>query len=108
MLEKCEYKYCPNEAIVRTLGIIWHCQQHHSITIEKLITDFKSDIGRNQSLKSRTLMHLLDVQEASMKISAVGVADKFNISYPTASKYLKELEREGILKPVGSGNYVKV
>ena len=89
-----------------TLGVAPHCKTHHHITIQELAAQYIQDAGRGKSVKAKTLIKYLDLINGP--INAGFIAERFKISWPTADKYLTELESCGAIKPIGGGSYVKV
>lgn len=102
----CIYKYCTEKAVVKALGVAPLCKFHYHIAMQELARQYIQDQGRGKSVKAKTLDKYLELLNGP--INTKTIADRFKISWPTASKYLHEFEAVGRIKPVGNGSYVKV
>jgi hypothetical protein len=94
---KCEYFNCNRRARVNLFDLVWLCEKHYLIVLDEL--SFKQEAGRPKKIEMSRIFRWL---ENKTYISLSDFMRDFDVTYPTASYYVRVLERYGFLEKTGN------
>jgi Cdc6-like AAA superfamily ATPase len=96
-MPKCESSGCEKEAFTKLFDLVWVCKKHYLIVLDEL--SYRKDAGRPKKVQMRKIFKWL---ENKTYITLSEFIEDFNVTYPTASNYVRLLERYGFLERIGS------
>jgi DNA-binding transcriptional ArsR family regulator len=94
---KCEYNGCKEEAFIKLFDLVWLCKKHYLIVLDELSD--REDAGRPKKIPMRRIFKWL---KDKTFITISEFLREFNVTYPTASNYVRLLEKFGFLEKTGS------
>lgn len=96
-MKRCEYNNCGKPAYKKLLDLIWVCKKHYLIILDTLKP---LGAGRHRKISLEKIFRWLDNGHSTITIK--DFMQEFLVTYPTASFYIKILEKYGFLEKKGS------